>query len=141
MAYMLDPKAEQYIPKQKMEQTQKNRTRNNLNNIALDILFNSVDENIFSMIKVFPTTKEVYDELMHKSEGDDQEKDNKLALAMKKFNDFKQLPNESIENMHARFLKIIGKIRGLGNEIPQKDICLKVLRGLPLAWNMKVTAM
>lgn len=60
---------------------------------------------------------------------------------MKKFKDFKQLPNETIANMHARFLKVTGEIRGLGKEIPKKEICLKVLRRLPSAWNKKVTAM
>lgn len=60
---------------------------------------------------------------------------------MKKFEDFKQLPNESIADMHARLLKIIGEIRGLRKEISRNDICLKVIRGLRNARNMKVTTM
>lgn len=39
IAYLLYPNDEQYIPKPKMEWTFEDRTRNNLNNIAMDILY------------------------------------------------------------------------------------------------------
>lgn len=51
-------------------------------------------------------------------EGDDQEKDNKLTGAMKKFGDFKKIFNETIIDMHARFIKVVGEIRGLVKELP-----------------------
>lgn len=45
--FLLDPNVDQYISKPKMEWTSEDRTRNNLNNIARDILSKYVDENIF----------------------------------------------------------------------------------------------
>lgn len=39
------------------------------------------------------------------------------------------------------FSKSFGEVNGLGKEIFQKEICLEVLRGLSLAWNIKATAM
>lgn len=44
---------------------------------------------MFSRIKKGPTAKDVWVELMKIGEGNDQEKDNKLTVAMKKFEDFK----------------------------------------------------
>ncbi|XP_031099872.1 uncharacterized protein LOC116004080 [Ipomoea triloba] len=43
--------------------------------------------------------------------------------------------------MEARFIKISGEIVDLGKKIDQKEISLKILRGLPSSWDMKVTAM
>lgn len=80
-----------------------------MNNIAHDILFKSVDENIFSRVKISLTAKEVWNELIRIGEGDDQAKDNKLTVAMNKFEDFKQLQNEMIANMHDDFLKSLKK--------------------------------
>lgn len=60
---------------------------------------------------------------------------------MKKFEDFKQLMNKSIADVQAIFLRAISKVRGLAKEVPQNDICFKVLKCLPSTWNMKVTTM
>lgn len=115
--FLLDSKAEQYIPKTKMEWISKDQTKYNLNNIAWYILFKSIDENIFYRVKVFPTRKEVWDELIRIREWDYQEKDNKLTIAFKKFADFKQLPNKTITDMRVIFSKIINEIRRLEKEL------------------------
>lgn len=126
IAYSIDSNADQYSLKPKMEWNSDDITIYNLNNIACDILFKSVDENIFLRVKIFPTAKEVWDKLMRIGEENDQEKDNKLTVAMNSFEDFKQLPNETISDMHARFLKVVDEIKGLRKEIRQEEICLKV---------------
>lgn len=51
------------------------------------------------------------------------------------------IPGESIRNLEARFLKVTTEIKCLGKELKQKDVFLKLLRGLTTSWVMKVTAL
>lgn len=50
-------------------------------------------------------------------EGDDQQKDNKLTMAYKRFEDFKMLPGKTITGLEARFLKIVTEIKDLGKDL------------------------
>lgn len=50
-------------------------------------------------------------------------------MAYKCFEDFKMLPGESIIGLEARFMKIVTKIKDLGNDLSQKEICLNVPAG------------
>ncbi|XP_019151937.1 PREDICTED: uncharacterized protein LOC109148657 [Ipomoea nil] len=84
---------------------------------------------------------EIWKVLMELGEGDEHEKDNKLTLAMKKFEDFKMLPNETIMDMELRFTRLMGDLTDLGKELSEKEKNLKILRGLPKSWEMKVIAM
>ncbi|XP_019155253.1 PREDICTED: uncharacterized protein LOC109152133 [Ipomoea nil] len=84
---------------------------------------------------------EIWNVLMNLGEGDEQEKDNKLTMAMKKFEDFKMLPNEAVTDMELRFARLMGDLSDLGKELSEKEKNLKILRGLPKSWEMKVTAM
>lgn len=49
--------------------------------------------------------------------GDEQEKDNRLTMAFKRFEDFKLMPGESIAAMETRFLKVLIEENDLGKEI------------------------
>lgn len=75
--------------------------------VVEDILFKSIDDTIFSCIKSGKIDKEVWGSLTVIGEGDDQQKDNKLTMAYKRFEDFKMLLGESITSLEAKFLKII----------------------------------
>ena len=130
-----------YVPKPREEWTSDDRKRNNLDNIAKDILFRAIDETIFPKVRKCTTAKEVWDTLMLIGEGDEQEKENKLTVAMKKFEDFKMKPGESIDSMESRFMKLSIEISDLEKEIPQKEQNLKILRGLTKEWEMKVITM
>ncbi|XP_031112005.1 uncharacterized protein LOC116015977 [Ipomoea triloba] len=138
---ILSPDRPQYVSKPKMEWTSNDRLRSNLDNIAKDILFKAVDDTIFPKIRKCKTTKDLWDVLIQISEGDEQEKDNKLTIAMKKFEDFQMLPSEKIVDMEARLVKVLEEITDLGKTINQKEISLKILRGLLSSWDTKVTAM
>ncbi|XP_019198172.1 PREDICTED: uncharacterized protein LOC109191999 [Ipomoea nil] len=60
---------------------------------------------------------------------------------MKKFEDFKMLPNEAVTDMELRFTRLMGDLSDLGKELTEKEKNLKILRGLPKSWEMKVIAM
>ncbi|XP_031131785.1 uncharacterized protein LOC116033166 [Ipomoea triloba] len=88
------------------------------------------------------SAKDIWDVLMLIGDGDEQEKENKLTIAMKKFEDFKLNPKESITDMEARFIKLLMEINDLDEKkLSQKETNLKILRGLPKSWEMKVVAM
>ncbi|XP_019157180.1 PREDICTED: uncharacterized protein LOC109153771 [Ipomoea nil] len=129
------------IPKPKSQLTSEEKTRANLNNVVRDILYKCLDDSLFPRVRKCKTTKQIWDTLMDLGEGDEQEKDNKLTMAMKRFEDFKILPNEIIGEMEFRFTNLLVDISDLGKEPTQKEINLKILRGLPKAWDMKLTAM
>lgn len=120
-----------HIPKQKLELKTEDQRINNLDSVAKDILFKSAYDTIFSRIKGGKIAKEVWDSLMVIGEGDDQQNNNKLTVAYKHFEDFKMQLGESINDLEARFLRIITKIKDLENYLSQKGMCLKVLRGVP----------
>ncbi|XP_019173814.1 PREDICTED: uncharacterized protein LOC109169386 [Ipomoea nil] len=133
--------AEPMIPKPKAQLNSNEKTRANLDNVARDILYKSLDDSLFLKVRKCTTAMEIWNVLMNLGEGDEQEKDNKLTVAMKKFEDFKMLPNEAITYMELRFTKLLGDLSDLGKELTEKEKNLKILRGLPKSWDMKVTAM
>ncbi|XP_031106350.1 uncharacterized protein LOC116011003 [Ipomoea triloba] len=130
------------IPKEKSLLTTEERTRVNLDNIAKDILYKALDKSLFPRVRKCKNAKDIWDVLMLIGDGDEQEKENKLTIAMKKFEDFKLNPKESITEMEARFIKLLMKINDLDEKkLSQKEINLKILRGLPKSWEMKVVAL
>ncbi|XP_019164367.1 PREDICTED: uncharacterized protein LOC109160534 [Ipomoea nil] len=133
--------AEQMIPKPKDSYTSEERTRANLDNVARNILYNSLDDSLFPRVRKCKNAMEIWNVLMELGEGDEQEKDNKLTVAMKKFEDFKMLPNETIMDMELRFTRLMGDLTDLGKELTEKERNLKILRGLRKSWEMKVIAM
>ncbi|XP_019183756.1 PREDICTED: uncharacterized protein LOC109178675 [Ipomoea nil] len=133
--------AEQMIPKPKDQYTSEERTRANLDNVARNILYNSLDDSLFPRVRKCKNAMEIWKVLMELGKGDEQEKDNKLTVTMKKFEDFKMLPNETIMDMELRFTRLMGDLTDLGKELSEKEKNLKILRGLPKSWEIKVIAM
>ncbi|XP_019155687.1 PREDICTED: uncharacterized protein LOC109152442 [Ipomoea nil] len=111
------------IPKPKDSYTSEERTRANLDNVARNILYNSLDDSLFPRVRKCKNAMEIWKVLMDLGEGDEQEKDNKLTVAMKKFEDFKMLPNETIMDMELRFTRLMGDLTDLGrNYLKRKRI-------------------
>ncbi|XP_019177731.1 PREDICTED: uncharacterized protein LOC109172936 [Ipomoea nil] len=49
--------------------------------------------------------------------------------------------HEAITDMELRFTKLMGDLSDLGKELTEKEKNLKIIRGLPKSWDMKVIAM
>ncbi|CAH9104485.1 unnamed protein product [Cuscuta europaea] len=131
----------QMIIKGHHEWSTEERRTYNLDNIAKDILYKAIDDKYFTIIKKCTFAKKIWDTLTLIGASDEQQKDNKLTIATKKFEDFKLLPKECITEMYTRLLTLTTEISELGKELIPKEINLKVLRGLSSPWKMKVTAM
>ncbi|XP_019171991.1 PREDICTED: uncharacterized protein LOC109167432 [Ipomoea nil] len=118
---------ETMIPKPKSQHTSDEKTRANLDNVARDILFKSLDDSLFQKVRKCTTAKQIWDTLMSLGERDEQEKDNKLTVSMKKFEDFKMMPNEAITDIELRFRKLMGDLSDLRKEPTEKEKNLKIL--------------
>ncbi|XP_019170450.1 PREDICTED: uncharacterized protein LOC109166021 [Ipomoea nil] len=119
--------AEAMILKPKSQLTSDEKNRANLDNVTQDILYKSLDDSLFSRVRKCTTANQIWNTLMSLGEGDEQEKDNKLTVAMKKFEDFKMLPNEAITDIELRFTKHMGDLSDFGKEPTEKEMNLKIL--------------
>jgi hypothetical protein len=133
--------APQIIPNPRSEWTIDEKKKANLDNIARNVLYTTMDKTVFSKIKSCKTAKEIWDSLAIMCEGTDQIKENKLTLAMQKFESFKMKAGETVDKLDGRFTEIINELTSLGKEYSNREMALKILRALPKEWDMKVVAM
>ncbi|XP_031112029.1 uncharacterized protein LOC116016001 [Ipomoea triloba] len=115
------------IIKSKSSYGPEEKTHNNLDNIAWDILYKTLDETLFPRVRKCKIAKDIWETLMIIGQGDEKEKENKLTIAMKKFEDFKMGATKSIAEKETRFLKLLSEVEDLEKEHTQKEINLKIL--------------
>lgn len=118
-------------PKPRSEMTTDKIKQINLDKLDKFILLRTVEDANIGRLMKCKTTKEMWDELVNMGEGSEKIKENKLLLAVQKYETFEMLDGESIDNMENRFTNILNEINALGKEFPTKDISLKIIRSLP----------
>ncbi|XP_075486314.1 uncharacterized protein LOC142525915 [Primulina tabacum] len=123
--------APQMIEKHRSEWTAEDKKKANLDNVAKDILYKTLDKNMFAKIKTCTTAKEIWEKLTQLCEGNDQTKENKLTVAIQKFDNAKMKPGETLAEFDERFSSIIIELISLGKEYSNREIALKVMRALP----------
>ncbi|XP_073138732.1 uncharacterized protein [Henckelia pumila] len=131
----------QYIEKPRIEWTAEDKKKANLDNVAKDILYKTLDKNTFSKIKTCKTGKEIWEKLIQLCEGNEQTKENKLSVATQKFDNIKMRPGESMTEFDERVSIIVIELNGLGKTYPNRKVILKVIRGLPKEWDVKTMDM
>ncbi|KAL8542500.1 hypothetical protein ACS0TY_003386 [Phlomoides rotata] len=137
----LTTKTVQVIPKPKKEWTDEDKRRANLDNVAKNTIYHTLDKIVFNKIKQCKTTKEIWEQLEMMCEGTNQIKENKLMIVVQKFENFKKKTGESLAKFDSRFTEILNEMESLGKDYSQREKNLKVLRALPTEWDMKVVAM
>ncbi|XP_073024313.1 uncharacterized protein [Primulina eburnea] len=133
--------APQMIEKHRSEWTADDKKKANLDNVAKDILYKTLDKNMFAKIKTCTTAKEIWEKLTQLCEGNDHTKENKLTVAIQKFDTAKMKPGETLAEFDERFSSIIIELISLGKEYSNREIALKVMRALPREWDVKTIAM
>lgn len=123
--------AHQMLEKHKSECTNEDKKKANLDNVAKDILYKTLDKNTFSKIKMCSTAKEIWEKLIQICEGNDQTKENKLSVSMQKFETIKMKVGESLSEFDERFSGIINELTSFGKEFGNRELALKVMRSLP----------
>ncbi|XP_073298502.1 uncharacterized protein [Primulina huaijiensis] len=104
------------VEKRRNEWTGEDKKKANLDNIAKDILYKTLDKNIFSKIKTCSTTKEIWEKLIQICEGNEQTKENKLSVAMQNFKNLKMKAGETLNEFDERFSSLVNELAALGKE-------------------------
>ncbi|XP_073122556.1 uncharacterized protein [Henckelia pumila] len=133
--------APQMIEKHRSEWTTEDKKKENLDIVARDILYKTLDKNMFSKIKTCTTTKKIWEKLTQLCEGNDQTKENKLMVAIQKFDSIKMKSGETMNEFDERFSSIMIELNSLGKSYGKREVALKVMRALPREWDVKTIAM
>ncbi|XP_073120672.1 uncharacterized protein [Henckelia pumila] len=108
----------QYIEKSRVEWTAEDKKKENIDNVAKDILYKTLDKNTFSKIKTCKTGKEIWEKLIQLCEGNEQTKENKLSVATQKFDNIRMKPGESMTEFDERVNSIVIELNGLEKTYP-----------------------
>ncbi|XP_073045958.1 uncharacterized protein [Primulina eburnea] len=125
------------IEKPREEWTTEVKRKANLDNVANDILYKTLDKVTFSKIKICKTAKEIWEKLILLYERNEQTKENKLSVDVQKFDNIKMKVGEFMNEYDERVSGIINELNALGKVYSNKEIALKVFRGLPKEWDVK----
>ncbi|XP_075489533.1 uncharacterized protein LOC142528376 [Primulina tabacum] len=119
------------IEKLREEWTAEDKIKENLDNVAKDILYKTLDKITFSKIKMYKTAKEIWEKLIHLCEGNKQTKENKFSVVVQKFDNIEIKIGESMHEYDERISGIMNELNALGKVYSNKEVALKVFRGLP----------
>ncbi|XP_073133744.1 uncharacterized protein [Henckelia pumila] len=120
----------QYIEKPRVEWTAEDKKKENLDDVAKDILYKTLEKNTFSKINRCKIGKEIWEKLIQLCEGNEQKKENKLSVATQKFDNIKIKSGESMTEFDERVSSIEIVLNALRKTYPNREIFLKVIRGL-----------
>ncbi|KAL6587807.1 hypothetical protein OROMI_000785 [Orobanche minor] len=102
-----------YVEKDRDQWTADDRKRANLDNVAKNTLFVTLDKDTFSKVKSCKTAKEIWDKLKHICEGTELSKENKISKLTQQFEFFEMKPTEMLEELDLRFTEIVLEHGGL----------------------------
>ncbi|XP_073138474.1 uncharacterized protein [Henckelia pumila] len=93
--------------------TTEDKKKAKLDNVSKDILYKTLDKNMFSKIKNCNTAKEILVKLIQLCEGNDQTKENKITVAIQNFDNVKMKPGETMTEFDERFNNIVCELISL----------------------------
>ncbi|KZV15620.1 hypothetical protein F511_40430 [Dorcoceras hygrometricum] len=131
----------EYVEKKRYEYTNEDKKKANLDNVARDILYKTLDKNMFSKIKTCATAKEIWENLTQICEDNDETKENKLMVAQQKYESIKMKDGETMTEFDESFSAVVIDLTSLGKEYNNRELALKVMRALPREWDFKTMAM
>ncbi|KZV35673.1 hypothetical protein F511_44703 [Dorcoceras hygrometricum] len=141
LAFAITSGEPQFLEKSRHDYTNEDKKKANLDNVARDILYKTLDKNMFSKIKTCTTAKEIWEKLTQICEGNDETKENKLTVAQQKYESIKMKDGETMAEFDERFSAVVIELTSLGKEYSNRELALKVMRALPREWDVKTMAM
>ncbi|XP_075504375.1 uncharacterized protein LOC142541799 [Primulina tabacum] len=130
IAVALTDAAPHCIEKPHDEWSTEDKRKTNLDNVAKDIIYKTLVKNIFSKIKMCKSAKEILEKLIQLCEENEQTKENKQSVAMKKIDNIRMKANESMNEFDERMRSIINELNTLEKVYSKKEVALKVMRDL-----------
>ncbi|XP_070030135.1 uncharacterized protein [Nicotiana sylvestris] len=128
---LADPEDIDSYTKEQMEMVQ-------VNNKARNLLYNAISGEEYEKISSCDTAKEMWDKLEVTYEGTSKVKETHINMLVHDYELFSMKEGESIEEMFARFSKIISDLKAFGKPYTSGDQVRKILRSLPTTWQTKV---
>ncbi|GMJ03380.1 hypothetical protein HRI_004007200 [Hibiscus trionum] len=128
------------VLKKKIEMSEDERKKIQINDRALHMLFCFFGPDIYSKVSSIESIKEVWDTLQTIYEGTNDVKETKIGILNLSYENFKIEPDETVSKMFDRFSTIVNGIKGFGETIPEDKLVRKLLYSLPESWNRKRTA-
>ncbi|KZV21306.1 hypothetical protein F511_25628 [Dorcoceras hygrometricum] len=125
----------------RLEWMSEDKNKANLDNVTKDLLYKTLDNNMFSKIQTYVMAKEIWEKLIQIYEGNKETKENKLIVALQKFEFMKMKSGETMTEFDERFSSVVIELTRLGKEYSNRDLTLKVMRALPKEWEVKTMAM
>ncbi|KZV24728.1 hypothetical protein F511_09202 [Dorcoceras hygrometricum] len=97
-----------------------------------------LDNNMLSKIQTCTAAKEIWEKLTQICEGNEETKENKLTVALQKFELIKMKPKETMAEFDERFSSLVIEIARLNKTYSNRELTLKVMRALPKEWDVKL---
>ncbi|XP_009783964.1 uncharacterized protein [Nicotiana sylvestris] len=101
---------------------------------AQNLVNNAISGEEYEKISSCDTTKEMWDKLEVTYEGTSKVKETWINMLVHDYEPFQIKEEESIEEIFARFSKIIGDLKVFGKTYSSGDQVRKILRNLPTSW-------
>ncbi|XP_019233746.1 PREDICTED: uncharacterized protein LOC109214295 [Nicotiana attenuata] len=112
-----------------------------VNNNARNLLYNAISGEEYEKISSCYTAKEMWDKLKVTYEGTSKVKETHINMLVHDYELFQMKERESIEEMFARFSKIISDLKIFGKPHSSGDQVRNILRSLPTTWQTKVVTL
>ncbi|XP_070046876.1 uncharacterized protein [Nicotiana tomentosiformis] len=112
-----------------------------VNTKVRNLLYNAISGEEYEKISSCDTTKEMWDKLEVTYEGTSKVKETHINILVHDYELFQMKEGESIEEMFARFSKIISDLKAFGKPYSSGDQVRKNLRSLPTTWQTKVVTL
>nr|XP_009587335.1 uncharacterized protein LOC104085085 [Nicotiana tomentosiformis] len=108
---------------------------------ARNLLYSAISGEEYEKISSCDTTKEMWDKLEVTYEGTNKVKETRINMLVHDYELFQMKEGESIEEMFARFRKIISDLKAFDKPYSSDDQIRKILRSLPTTWQTKIVAL
>ncbi|XP_070048972.1 uncharacterized protein [Nicotiana tomentosiformis] len=105
---------------------------------AQNLLYNAISGEEYEKISSCDTAKKIWDKLEVTYEGTNKVKVTRINMLVHDYELFQMKDGESIEEIFARFSKIIGDLKAFGLPYSRCDQLRKFMRSLPTIWQTKV---
>ncbi|XP_075092140.1 uncharacterized protein LOC142172428 [Nicotiana tabacum] len=98
---------------------------------AKKILVCGIGPNEYNKISTCQSAKEIWEPLQTAHEGTTQVKQSKIDMLTTKYELFRMKDDESIQDMHTRFMSTINELHSMGEIISRNKLVKKILSVLP----------
>jgi hypothetical protein len=120
----------------------KDRNKLNENNSSPEnVILNGIDESIYFKVLHYESTKEIWDKLLNIYEGYSKVKGAKIQTYKGQFEQIKMKEDEDIATYFLQVDEIVNSMKGLGEKIKEQAIVQKVLRSLPMIFDLNISAL